>query len=299
MRVSWDPIYAHPLPDGHRFPMEKYNLLPEQLKYEGTIAIADIFSPGNLDEDLLLSVHEEEYWEKLKSLSLSRSEERKTGFPLSAQLIDREQRIMQGTVECVDHAFTDGVSMNIAGGTHHAFPSHGEGFCLLNDFAIASEYAKRKYGLKRILIVDLDVHQGNGTAKIFENDPEVFTLSVHGEKNYPLHKMTSNLDLGVEDGINDQEYLGLLDNHLPKIFEDFNPEMVFYQCGVDILESDKLGRLGVTLNGCKRRDEMVFELVKRNDIPVVCAMGGGYSEDIKIIVEAHANTFRLANYFFD
>ena len=278
--------------------MLKYELLPEQLLYEGTLAKENFFSPEPVSEELILKVHEKSYWNRLKSLELSKKEQRATGFPHSNELIEREITIMGGTVKCAEFALKNGISMNIAGGTHHAFSTHGEGFCLLNDQALASIWLLNAKKASRILIVDLDVHQGNGTAEIFKNEPRVYTFSVHGAKNYPLKKEISDTDIGVPDGINDDEYLQIVDHNLREICYKFKPDFVFYQCGVDILSSDKLGRLGVSLQGCKRRDELVFSKILDLDVPVVCSMGGGYSDDIKIIIEAHANTFRLAQQMF-
>ena len=298
IRIAWNSEYAHPLPEGHRFPMLKYDLLPQQLLHEGTIVKAQLFSPEKLEESELLLVHNPDYWELLKNLKLSTSEKRKTGFPHSNELIQRELRIMQGTLDCAHHAFENGIALNIAGGTHHSFSDRGEGFCLLNDFAIATQFLLTRGKAKKIMIVDLDVHQGNGTAKIFENNKNVFTFSMHGGKNYPLHKEKSDLDIPLEDGIEDREYLYKLQFHLPKILDYFEPDFLFYQCGVDILSSDKLGRLGVSIAGCKQRDLIVFSEAKERAIPIACAMGGGYSEEIKYIIEAHANTFRLADELF-
>jgi acetoin utilization deacetylase AcuC-like enzyme len=186
--------------------------------------------------------------------------------------------------------------MNIAGGTHHAFTSRGEGFCLLNDQAIAAKWLLNKGIVQKILIIDLDVHQGNGTASIFSNNSHVFTFSMHGKNNYPLKKELSDLDVELNDGISDNEYLFLLEKSLDNVCDGFKPDFVFYQSGVDVIETDKLGRLGLTLNGCRKRDRMVFETVRQLDVPVVCSMGGGYSPQIKHIVEAHANTFREAQF---
>jgi acetoin utilization deacetylase AcuC-like enzyme len=294
LKIAWSEIYHHPLPENHRFPMVKYSLLPEQLIYEGTISEKQLFSPSALPEKAVLRTHQEEYWSKLKNLQLSKQEERRTGFPLSASLIEREITIMNGTVEAARYAFQYGISMNIAGGTHHAFTNRGEGFCLLNDLAIAAKEMQHEGLAERCLIVDLDVHQGNGSAEIFKNDDSVFTFSMHGESNYPMYKEVSSLDIGLRDGIEDDEYLSLLDANLPKIIDQFQPDIILYQCGVDVLKSDKLGRLSLSLEGCKQRDKRVLNLARTNKIPLVAAMGGGYSEDIKTIIEAHANTFRLA-----
>lgn len=298
LKVAWHPCYAHPLPDGHRFPMEKYNLLPEQLLYEGTLSSVNFFEPEMLDEASALSVHSEDYWQKLSNGSLTRAEERRTGFPFSDALFKRERHIMQGTLTCTHFALQHGIAMNIAGGTHHAYRAHGEGFCLLNDLAIAAMHLLKHKRAHRILMIDLDVHQGNGTAAIFANDERVFTFSMHGAKNYPMHKEPSDLDIGLPDGVNDRFYLNELGNVLPAIIDRHQPDFAFFQTGVDVLEHDKLGRLSLTLNGCRERDLMVLELCKNNNIPLVCAMGGGYSPDIRHIIEAHANTFRLAQELF-
>lgn len=298
-KIAWHPIYAHPLPENHRFPMEKYDLLPQQLLHEGCIEQQQLFSPNELlNEQELLRTHAEGYWKKLKTLSLSKQEIRKTGFPLSQQLVDRERLIMQGTIDCTYHALKDRVAMNIAGGTHHAYTDRGEGFCLLNDLALAANHLLHHQKVKKVMIIDLDVHQGNGTAEIFKDEQRVFTMSMHGEKNYPLHKEKSDLDIPVWDGIDDRAYLDLLRTHLETTMDHFQPDFCFYQCGVDVLASDKLGRLGLSIEGCKARDKQVFDAVLDRNIPIVCVMGGGYSEDIKVIIDAHANTFRLADQLF-
>ncbi|MCL6259878.1 histone deacetylase [Aquiflexum sp. TKW24L] len=294
LKIAWSPIYCHPLPEGHRFPMEKYNLLPEQLLYEGTVAESNFFTPLEMEDRWVLTTHDLSYFEKLKSLSLSKSEIRKTGFPLSQELIEREIHIMNGSVQAAEFALQYGIAMNIAGGTHHAFAERGEGFCLLNDIAIASNYLIDNGLAKRILVVDLDVHQGNGTAKIFEKNPAVFTFSMHGASNYPMHKETSDLDIGLPDNIDDIQYLKILKETLPKLIDSFEPDFIMFQSGVDVLGSDKLGRLGLTIAGCRERDKTVLELAKNHSIPIMCCMGGGYSEKISLIIEAHANTFRLA-----
>jgi acetoin utilization deacetylase AcuC-like enzyme len=204
--------------------------------------------------------------------------------------------IMEGTRKCAEFALEDRIALNIAGGTHHAYADRGEGFCLLNDQAIAASWLLRETKIRNILIVDLDVHQGNGTASIFKAEDRVFTFSMHGKNNYPLKKEQSNMDVELEDGIADRTYHYLLQSSLDHILKQFQPDFIFYQCGVDVIESDKLGKLGLTLNGCRKRDRIVFELVRQLNVPVVCSMGGGYSPNIKDIVEAHANTFREAQF---
>ena len=298
LKIAWSSIYNHPLPPGHRFPMEKYDLLPDQLLYEGTVTDLNFFEPRVLTDEEILAVHTSSYWEKLKEVNFIRSEERNSGFPITQQLVQREININAGTIQCADFALQYGVAMNIAGGTHHAYPDRAEGFCLLNDQAIASKYLLNNHKARQILIVDLDVHQGNGTAVIFQNDPRVFTFSMHGARNYPLRKETSDLDVALPDGTDDSSYLELLDQHLNHLIEQVRPDFLFFQSGVDVLKTDKLGRLGLTIAGCKERDRKVLSTARQHQIPIVASMGGGYSYNIKHIVEAHANTFRLAQEIF-
>ncbi len=298
LKIAWSDIYAHPLPENHRFPMEKYNLIPEQLLYEGTITETHLFCPYPLQEAYITNVHDPAYWQRLKNQQLTRQEIRKTGFPMSSELIQREITIMQGTLQAALFALQYGVAFNIAGGTHHAFTDRGEGFCLLNDIAIAATYLLEKQYATKILVIDLDVHQGNGTAKIFRHNLAVFTFSMHGKKNYPMHKEQSDLDIPLEDGTDDKTYLSILRETLPRLTDEVMPDFVFFQSGVDVLDSDKLGRLGLTIAGCKERDRIVLNHCKQNKVPVALSMGGGYSEKIARIVEAHANTYRLAQALF-
>lgn len=294
MKIAFHPLFSYPLPKGHRFPMEKYELLPKQLLHEGTCKAQDFFEPSMPSKEDVLAVHTEEYYNSLINLSLDRRAARKIGFPLSEEFIKREQLIAQGTIDGSEYALKYGISLNIAGGTHHAYTDHGEGFCMLHDQAIAARYLQKKGLAKKILIVDLDVHQGNGTAEIFQNDDSVFTFSMHGAGNYPFKKEKSDLDIAVADGSGDEVYLRILKNTLPRLIDEQRPDFIFYLSGVDILESDKLGRLNCTINGCKERDRYVLQMCKDLKIPLQVSMGGGYSPDIKTIIEAHANTFRLA-----
>ncbi|WKN33571.1 histone deacetylase [Porifericola rhodea] len=294
LKIAWAEIYAHPLPENHRFPMIKYELIPEQLLYEGTITDENLFTPHALKEQYITNTHTEEYWQKLKNQQLTKSEIRRTGFPMSEQLVQREITIMQGTLQAALFALNYGVAFNIAGGTHHAFTDRGEGFCLLNDIAIAANYLLDNKLSKKILVVDLDVHQGNGTAEIFQNRAEVFTFSMHGAKNYPMHKEKSDLDIALPDGTGDEAYLKLLKENLARLLDEVQPDFVFYQSGVDVLASDKLGRLNLSIGGCKERDRTVLKSCQQSHIPVALSMGGGYSPQIAQIVEAHANTYRLA-----
>jgi acetoin utilization deacetylase AcuC-like enzyme len=298
LKIAYSPIYQYSLPEGHRFPMLKYELIPEQLLYEGTCTSENFFSPNPVDEKWILRTHDKTYWEDLKNLRLDPKMIRKIGFPLSEQLVLRETIITQGSIDCSVYAQKYGISMNVAGGTHHAYTNRGEGFCLLNDVAIASNYLLDNGLATKILVIDLDVHQGNGTAEIFQNEPSVFTFSMHGKENYPLHKEQSDLDIELKTFTKDDEYLAILFETLPKLIQEQKPDFLFYISGVDILETDKLGKLSVSIQGCYRRDEFVFEQAIKNKLPIVVSMGGGYSPKITDIIEAHCNTFRLAEKMF-
>ncbi len=294
LKIAHHSIYKYPLPEGHRFPMIKYDLLPKQLLYEGTCEAASFFEPVIPNSNHILRVHDASYYKELCNLSLNKRAARKIGFPLSKELVEREIIIADGTIKGCEYALQNGIAMNIAGGTHHAYSDRGEAFCLLNDQAIGARYLQYTKLAQKILIVDLDVHQGNGTAEIFQDDDSVFTFSMHGASNYPFKKEKSNLDIPLAKGTNDSTYLTILKETLPQLIKEQNPDFIFYLSGVDILASDKLGTLGMTIEGCKARDRFVFEQCIENNIPVQCSMGGGYSPDIKIIIESHANTFRLA-----
>ncbi|MES2849709.1 MAG: histone deacetylase [Bacteroidota bacterium] len=294
LHIAFDPIYAHPLPEGHRFPMLKYELIPGQLIHEGMITKQNLFSPTACPDEIVLWTHDKDYVDRLHNQTLSEKEQRHIGFPQSPQLTLREFMITQGTIDCCHYAMENGVALNVAGGTHHAFANRGEGFCLLNDMAVASNYLLKKNLASKILIIDLDVHQGNGTAKLFEREKRVFTFSMHGQHNYPFHKEKSDLDIPLKDGTTDAEYLPLLKSSITKLIDEVKPGFAFFLSGVDILGSDKFGKLKVTMNGCRQRDEIVFSTLHKHQIPCVVAMGGGYSADVKIIVEAHCNTFRVA-----
>ncbi len=298
LKIAYAPIYNYQLPEKHRFPMAKYELLPEQLLYEGTVREENFFAPEALDENTIVLTHDPEYWDRLKQQQLSRKEIRAIGFPMSEQLVARGRHIAQGTIQCARFALQHGVAMNIAGGTHHSFTYKGEGFCLLNDIAIAANDLLRRGLVHKILVVDLDVHQGNGTAQIFREEKRVFTFSMHGAKNYPLRKERSDLDLPLPDKTEDSTYLAQLRDTLPRLMDEVQPDFVFYLSGVDVLASDKLGRLSLSLAGCKERDRVVLETCRRNEVPVAVSMGGGYSERIAQIVEAHANTYRIAQEVF-
>ena len=292
--IAYDPIYRLPLPENHRFPMEKYELLPQQLLLEGTCEPSDFFKPTKVALKNVFRIHNKEYVTRLINLNLNTREIRNIGFPLTKKLVERELMIAGGTIMGCEKALKTGIAMNIAGGTHHAFQDRGEAFCLLNDQAIAAQYLLDQKKASQILILDLDVHQGNGTAAIFKSNPKIFTLSVHGAKNYPFRKEKSDLDIALEDDAGDKKYLDKIKKIIPALIDNIKPDFIFYLSGVDVLGTDKLGRLNLTIEGCKERDLFILKQCHERNIPLQCSMGGGYSKDIKIIIEAHANTYRAA-----
>jgi len=274
--------------------MEKYELLPQQLLFEGTLEESHFFAPSLLSDDILHQTHSRTYCDDLRWNRLSKKAVKKIGFPLRPELIDRGLHISRGTIECAIHALENGVALNIAGGTHHAYADHGEGFCVFNDFAIAANYLLNRQFVESILIVDLDVHQGNGTAHIFKDEKRVFTFSMHGARNYPLRKEKSDLDIDLADHIGDSEYLDILKGTLPELIEDNQPEIVLYLAGADVIKSDALGRLDLSISGARERDQYVFSICESKGIPIAVSMGGGYSPRLRDIIEVHANTFRVA-----
>jgi acetoin utilization deacetylase AcuC-like enzyme len=298
IKIAYSERFVLPLPPEHRFPMLKYELVKEQLIYEGTITENQIFDPGLCDMQYVLAVHDQEYVSNFVNLTLDPKMVRRIGFPLTEMTVKRCFYSAEGTRKSAINALEYGIGLNIAGGTHHAYKDRGEGFCMLNDIAIAAQYLLDFNICKKILVIDLDVHQGNGTAKIFENEPRVFTFSMHGQENYPLIKEKSDLDIALPNYIGDREYLALVQKYVHQLIEEVKPDFIFYQAGVDILESDKLGKISVSLWGCKQRDQIVLNACYDKKIPVAVSMGGGYSEDIKIIVEAHCNTFRVATQIY-
>jgi acetoin utilization deacetylase AcuC-like enzyme len=294
MKVLYSDRYAIPLEPTHPFPMSKYRLTRDRLLAEGTITHWHLTEPALArDEDILL-VHDPAYWHRCVHGELTRHEVRRIGFPWSEGLVRRSRASVQGTILAAESALRDGVSSNLAGGTHHAYADHGEGYCVLNDIAIAIRVLQRDRRLRRATIIDCDVHQGNGTAAIFQGDPDVFTFSMHGEKNFPARKEQSRLDLALPNGLGDDDYLALLEAHLPLLLDQFQPEIVFYQAGVDPHERDRLGKLQLTLDGLLRRDRLVLDACRARRLPVVTTMGGGYGKRIEETVEAHCNTVRAA-----
>ena len=298
LKIAYSDIFRYSVPDKHRFPMQKYTLIPERLLAEGTITADNFFAPARLSEDEILTTHTQGYWQQLKTQTLPRKEARAIGFEMTPTLVERGRYIAHATYECALYAQQYGVAMNVAGGTHHAFADHGEGFCVFNDVCIASNLLLNRGQVQKILVVDLDVHQGNGNASIMANESRIFVFSMHGAKNYPFRKQVSDLDIELDNDTGDEEYLRILKDTLPRLIIEFAPDLIFYQSAVDVLATDKLGKLGLTIEGCKARDEYVLHQAKLADIPIAIVMGGGYSEDIEDVVEAHCNTFRLAQQIY-
>jgi acetoin utilization deacetylase AcuC-like enzyme len=305
LKIAYSPKYKLELPDGHIFPITKFELVHNQLLLENIVKEDNFFHPNLISEDIILQTHTPQYWDALKQQKLPEKEILKIGFPMSTQLVEGSMLIADGAIQCALFAQKHGVSFSIAGGNHHAFSDHGEGFCVLNDIAIAANYLINKGLCRRILIIDLDVHQGNGTAKIFKestngwlNDPEkkggVFTFSMHAQNNYPRLKQQSNLDVGMPDNADDLSYLTLLKDNLNLLFDTLQPEYVFFNAGIDVIKGDKLGRLALTKEGCKLRDKMVFDTCKKNKVPVVALMGGGHLARISTTIDAYLNTYRMA-----
>lgn len=294
LKIFHSDRFVPPLPAGHRFPISKYQLIREQLLYEGSVEAEQLEESGPIEEAHILLVHQPGYWQRMRDLQLEARAVRRMGFPQSAQLVERSRRSCQGTLSAALHALNHGIGMNIAGGTHHAYPTHGEGFCLLNDIAISSRYLIQTGLAQQILVVDLDVHQGNGTAAIFEQQERVFTFSMHGRDNYPLRKERSDLDIPLPTGMGDNDYLNLLQQQLPQLIERVKPDFIFYQAGVDVLATDKLGKLSLSKRACKTRDRIVMQQSWKYQIPLCVSIGGGYSLRLADTVDAHANTFRAA-----
>lgn len=296
--IFYSERYHYPLPEGHRFPIDKYVLVKEQLLYQGIIAEDQLIDPGLIDEAAILLVHTPEYWQLVKTYSLPPRMVRRIGLPNTEVSVNRARNSVAGTLKAAQSALLHGIGMNLAGGTHHAYPDRGEGFSTLNDIAIAATYLLKEQTIKKALVIDLDVHQGNGNAFIFADNPRVFTFSMHGQDNYPLKKEKSDLDIALPASTGDEEYLSILQHTLPQLFETHQPDLVFFQAGVDVLATDKLGKLALTKEGCFQRDRMVFQACKKYGVAVASCMGGGYSTRMADIVDAHCNTFRAADEVF-
>ncbi len=289
--------YTFPLPGGHRFPIEKYALLRERVIADGIAPRELVHEPARITRDDLLLVHTADYVDRFTNGTLARDEARRLGFPWSEALVERSYRSAGGTVEAARAALVHGIAMNLAGGTHHAFPSHGEGFCVFNDAAIAIRALQRDGLIARAAVIDLDVHQGNGTHAIFAGDERVYTFSMHGGRNYPFHNVPGSLDVELDDGTDDDAYLERLRENLPRTLAAARADLVIYLAGADPHESDRLGRLSLTFAGLARRDRLVIEQCREVGIPVAVTIAGGYGEPIENTVRAHAETARIAAQF--
>ncbi|MFN2480739.1 MAG: histone deacetylase [Pyrinomonadaceae bacterium] len=297
MLVCYTPRYYADIGEGHVFPIRKFELVCRRLLAEGTLRAEDLFEPQPAALADVLLVHTDDYVTRLRAGALTEREVRRLGLPWSKALVRRSFLAASGTINAVRFALSDGVGSNLAGGTHHAFADHGEGFCVLNDVAIAVRALRRDGLVRRAAVIDLDVHQGNGTAAIFEGDPTVFTFSMHGAKNYPLFKTRSTLDVELADGTGDEEYLRALEESLPSVYAH-EPDLVFYLGGADPYAGDKLGRLSLSIEGLRARDEMVLRDCLRRGVPVATVMSGGYAANIDDTVEIHCNTIRAVRGVF-
>lgn len=296
-RLFYSPYYYANIGDEHVFPIRKFELVRDLLIGEGTLAESEVFEPEPAEIDDLLLVHTRDYIERLVEGRLTAKEIRKLGLPWSRSLVRRTFHAISGTILAARHALEAGIASNLAGGTHHAYPDRGEGFCVLNDVAVATRVLQRERLAERVLIIDCDVHQGNGTAFIFRDDPRVFTFSMHGAKNYPMFKETSDLDIELDDDTSDDEYLSTLNEALQRI-RLHDPDVIFYLGGADPFEDDKLGRLALSKFGLAERDRLVLDYAKNLSVPIVTTMSGGYAARIEDTVEIHANTIRAVKDVF-
>ena len=298
MQVFYTPRYYADIGEGHTFPIRKFQLVRDKLLAEGTLRPDEVFEPEPASLEDVLLVHTEDYVSRLCNGELTSKEIRRLGLPWSESLVRRSFYAVGGTLAATSASLTDGYSSNLAGGTHHSFADRGEGFCVLNDIAIAIRAIRARKSIQRAAIVDCDVHQGNGTATIFNGDPDTFTFSMHGANNYPLFKATSTLDVELRDGTSDAEYLETLATHLPRVFES-DPEIIFYLAGADPYEKDKLGRLALTIDGLRERDAYVLRECYEREVPIVTVMSGGYGKDIDDTIEIHCNTIRMVKEIFE
>ena len=294
MKVFYSDQFVLPLPEGHRFPMKKYSMLRKRVERDGICGPGESRIPQPVTDEEILRAHEGAYLEKVVSGKLTDKEMRRIGFPWSKRMVERSRRASGGTLGACRAALEDGLAANLAGGTHHAFGDRGEGFCVFNDIAVAIRVLQAEKRIERAVVVDLDVHQGNGTAAIFEGDDSVFTFSVHGEHNFPFRKQRSCRDVGLPDGTGDSAYLDVLAAHLPEVLEAASADLLFYQAGVDPLAEDALGRMSLTHAGMRERDRLVLEAAWHRGLPVVLTLGGGYAKPITATLGAHVGTYETA-----
>jgi acetoin utilization deacetylase AcuC-like enzyme len=294
VRVFAGDRWPLPLPPGHRFPQAKYRMLRERMEASGLLREGELEEPEAADDATLALAHDPAYVARVARGELTAQEQRAIGFPWSEELVERSRRSVGATIGAARGALRDGVGASLSGGTHHAFADRGEGFCVFNDVAVAARLLQREGAIRRAVVVDLDVHQGNGTAAIFAGDPSVFTLSLHGARNYPLRKELGDLDVALPDGCGDDEYLAALAPALGEALRAARAELCFYLAGADAFEGDRLGRLALTKAGLARRDAAVFEACAERGVPVAVVMGGGYAADLGDVVDIQAETLRQA-----
>lgn len=294
MDVYYHDLFTFPLPPKHRFPIQKYMLLRQRLVGEGVISEKDLHIPEPASDEQLMMVHTRGYLQKIKQGELTKKEVRRMGFPWSLDLVERSRRSVGSTIAACRSALKDKIAVSLAGGTHHAYPDHGQGFCVFNDVAVAVKVVQREKEADRILIVDCDVHQGNGTAAIFKGEPRVFALSIHGAKNFPFHKEHSDLDIPLPDGTEDEGYLEALEKGLAEAMNGFSADLVIYLAGADPHQKDRLGRLSLTKDGLARRDRLVLGRCHQEGLPVAVVMSGGYGEDVHDTIDIHFQTVKFA-----
>ena len=294
MKIYYTDEFVLPLPDAHRFPMSKYQALRERVATSGFAAQATLLVPDAATDEQLARVHSSDYIARVASGALEESEIRRLGFPWSEQLVERSRRSVGATVAACRRALQESIAVNLAGGTHHAFAAGPEGYCVFNDAAVAARAMQAEEGVGRVLVVDCDVHQGNGTAAIFAGDDSVFTFSIHGEKTFPFRKQTSDLDIALPDGTEDSEYLRCLEQGLRTALEASRPALAVYVSGADPFAGDRLGRLGLSKEGLIARDRHVLSTLADRGVPVAVVMAGGYAPEVNDIVDIHAATVRVA-----
>jgi acetoin utilization deacetylase AcuC-like enzyme len=286
--------FVLPLPPDHRFPMRKYSRLRERLLEEGTLRADDLRVPEAAGETDILRVHSPTYWHNVQHGTLSEREQRRIGFPWSPQMVERTRRVSGGTMGACRAALSDGVSANLAGGTHHAHYDFGSGYCILNDSIVAARAMQAEGRVRRVVVLDCDVHQGDGTAALAAGDSSIFTFSIHGAKNFPFHKMHSDIDIELPDGTEDAQYLDLLEEGVRRAIAAANADLAIYIAGADPYVGDRLGRMALSMAGLAARDRLVLAQCRASGLPVAITMGGGYAEDVEEIAAIHATTLRIA-----
>ncbi|MBK9714735.1 MAG: histone deacetylase [Kouleothrix sp.] len=294
MRIFYSDTFVLPLPAGHRFPMEKYALLRRRVSDSRIVAPERLLIPHAATDEELGRAHAPEYLRRVQAGDLTPQEVRRIGFPWSPEMVERSRRSSGATIEACRAALEDGVAANLAGGTHHAYGDHGEGYCVFNDSAVAARAMQAEGRARRVVIIDCDVHQGNGTAAILAGDETIFTFSIHGAKNFPFHKERSDLDIALDDGAGDEAYLAALDQGLCQALELSHADLAIYLAGADPFHDDKLGRLALSKRGLAERDRLVFELCRGAGLPLAVTMAGGYARDVRDTVDIHFQTVRRA-----